>query len=303
MKSKLLTIVIPVHNTDLTKLRRCLKSIPDHPDVFVDIYDDYTTSYCTELEISKMIKEDESLKHLYKEGNGFIRSEVNIGLGAIRNSAIKRLYEESSDNKYIMFLDSDDEVVLDNEVINFIKSHDNSDIISFGINLIDENNNVYYEHCEKYLRQSMIPYFATSNIYDINFLYEENIKFDDSRMIFEDIIFTVDLWTMALTKNVVYTTSKDVIYNYYLNGESLTRNDKYLTQADHLDHWVEWIISRFSELDEDQKNWLKPYYFNRVRYEKAKSLELRMKANGDINKYKELLSYLKPHRIDSILPD
>lgn len=304
MKSKLLTIVIPVHNTDLTKLKRCLKSIPDHPDVFVDIYDDYTTSYCTELEVSKMIKEDESLKHLYKEGNGFIRSEVNIGLGAIRNSAIKRLYEESSDNKYIMFLDSDDEVILDSETIDELKyyAEDNREVVLYGIDLISESG-ICHESCKKYYDQFMIPYFVTPNIYSVSYLYENDIVFDDSKMIFEDIIFTVKLWTKLLTsKNSIVFRNK-VIYNYHLEGESLTRNDKKLKMADHLDHWVKWIQDEYSKLDDFLKYDVKIYYYNRIRYEKIKSLSLRMEANGDIEKYAELLNYLKPYKIDSVLPD
>lgn len=304
---KLLTIVIPVYNTDLTKLERCLKSIPNHPDIYVDIYDDCSTKYCTESEISRIIKKNENLRHLYKEGNGYIKANENIGLGAIRNRSIERLYKENSNNRFVLFLDSDDEVSITEEIINTLKALDkNYKVIGFGIDLIS-GSNVYHEHNKKFLTQNMIPYFITSNIYDVEFLYKNNIKFDESRRIFEDIMFSINLWTKLSetrkpepeNENLIFSNS--VIYKYYLEGESLTRNDKYATMIRDLNYWVEWIQDRYSSLSNESKDNLKSYYFNRIRYEKIKSLELEMKLNGDIDKYKDIIDYLKPHKIDNVL--
>lgn len=116
MNNKVLTIIIPIFNTKLEYLERCLLSIPNDPRVAVYIYDDYSTDYCVELEIKNIIdKHHDQLHHLYKDGNKFIQLDENMGLGFVRNRSIKDAKEFES--KYIMFLDSDDEVRLSKEII------------------------------------------------------------------------------------------------------------------------------------------------------------------------------------------
>lgn len=299
---KLLTIVVPVYNTDLDKLKRCLKSIPDHPDVFVDIYNDCSTEYSAEAEIYDMIRSDESLGHLMKPGNGVISMRYNSGLGAVRNRSIKRLYDSEDECKFIMFLDSDDEVTITDEMINLLRGNLSSPLISFGIELIDKSGR-HYEHCDKYLDQYMIPYFATSSIYNIDFLYKCSITFDESRRIFEDVMFTVDLWTMILTTSWKhsYISSKDTIYLYHLEGESLTRNDKRRRMINDLTYWVKWIQDRYKYLTDKDKLVMKPYYFNRIQYEVIKALSMEVIDHGDSWIYKSYLDMIKPYNIDKVL--
>lgn len=301
---KLLTIVVPVYNTDLDKLRRCLKSIPNHPDVFIEIYNDCSTEYSVEAEVHDLIKSDKSLGHLMKPGNGIVSLKNNIGLGAVRNKSIERLANSNDNCKFVLFLDSDDEVTITNEIIDLLSKNTKAPLLSFGIELIDKSG-THYEHCDKYLNQCMIPYFATSSIYNVEFLYKCGITFDESRRIFEDIMFTVDLWSMILTTpwKDSYISSSDTIYLYHLEGESLTRNDKKQKMIDDLRHWVDWIRCRYEYLSPNNKVVMKPYYFNRIRYEVTKILSMEMEINKDLDKYKDLLDYIKPYSINKVLID
>lgn len=304
MNNTLITIVVPVYNTDLDKLERCLKSIPDHSNVRVRIYDDCSTKYNAEFEISRIINNNSSLSHLYKEGNKFIRLNSNKGLGFVRNQSIKDLYDES---EYVIFLDSDDEVSLSEDEINKILSDSNKGILArfYNIELISDSK-VSIEGYNKYLGQKMIPYFITPAVYNVRYLSDNNILFDESRRTFEDIQFSVKLWTNIISSCTDYNklisiSDNTVIYKYHLEGESLTRNDNLNKMSDDLYYWINWIKLYYNDLHESSKESIKPYLFNRIRYESLKIMSMKMKVNNDLYKYSDLVDMMKPYNIDNVM--
>lgn len=305
MSESSLTIVIPVHNTDPKLLERCLKSIPDDNRIHLAIYDDFSDQ--DGYDVAKLIKSmSVRLPYLLNKRNRLTRLTENIGLGAVRNRAIK---ESSTD--YIMFLDSDDSIESENltKVLDSLKDDlvGSYNVIEGNINLI-QGKSSYVETNDKFLSQRMIPYFITPNIYRIEFLKSNKIYFDESKRVFEDIMFSVKLWSV-LIPNIVYGISEilvtdQVLYNYYLDNPSLTRvDDKERLLRLHDDHmyWVDWMKDYFNSLDDVTKYQLKVYYFNRIRYEVEKALEDKLEYDGLLNSFKSYLNYLKPYRIDKVL--
>lgn len=307
--SNRITIVIPVYNTDLSKLERCIRSIPNHDSVYVSIYDDCSTKYIVSDELKKILNSDPSLDYLFKKGNKIIRLDENKGLGAVRNKAIIDLYNSGFGESYVIFLDSDDELTLSYNIIDYVLKMDN-EAYSYGISLISKCGEcTNLEYSEKYLNQSMIPYLVTSTIYKVRVLVNEGILFDESRRVFEDIPFSIKFWSYMLSYHddkywdgINCYCHRTSIYNYYLDGESLTRTDKKLRLIDDLSYWIEWIKYYYNSIsDEYQSNKLKPYLFNRIRYEAVKLLSMEMEVNDDLDRYSEILRLLKPYHIDSIL--
>lgn len=294
-----LTIVIPIYNTKKSLIKRCLKSIPDDERVSVYIYDDFSTEIDDiELLIHDII-EEENLKFLYNDKNKLCQLDKNIGLGAIRNKSIR-----DTKSKYIMFLDSDDTINTDSLLKELDKLKD-EDILLGSIKLTNESKNFEsIETSSKFFDQKMIPYFVTPNIYKRKVLLNNLIFFDESRLTFEDIPFSIKLWSIILCKFLSIRITEEVLYNYYLDDPSLTRTDskdKLLNLHNTLIYWIEWIINYYSKLEYRDKGIVKTYFFNRIKYESIKSIELKMKYDGIYEDYKNLLNFTKPYRIDSVL--
>lgn len=305
---KLLRIVIPVYNTKLELLERCLESLSRfmNDGISITIYDDCSTKYDVRYQVEKLISNNEKLKYFHNHGNTIIRLDENMGLGFIRNKAIKDAYDEGV--KWIVFLDSDDELDLGVIDFNTLKDSTNQWIISYNINLITKDS-VITESCQKYLSQMMIPYFTTSNIYLVEYLYSNGIYYDESRRVFEDIMFSMKLWSTLLGSEKYdgdqLLVVDSVLYKYHLDhDDSLTRNEKYDELISDLEYWIEWIRSYYHLLKFDNPilhSLIKSFIFNRIRYEAVKILDMKMKVNGDKYKYSDTLNLLKPYNIDKIL--
>lgn len=71
---------------------------------------------------------------------------------------------------------------------------------------------------------------------------------------------------------------------------------------DDLLYWVEWIQNKYKYLLSKDQLEIKPYYFNRIRYEITKALSMEMEDHNDLGIYKSYLDVLKPYNINKILP-
>jgi hypothetical protein len=298
-----LAVVVPVYNTDLVKLRRCLSSIPDDKHIIVRIYDDCSTSYDLAEELKIMSDETPLLSYVNSDRCKLVKMKTNMGLGFVRNTSVKDLYDSGYKDDYVVFLDSDDELDLINhyDKIQYLLDNRNYNVLSYGIDLICDGV-VSKENSEKFISQMMIPYLITPNIYKIKFLVDNSIVFDESRRTFEDIPFSVKLWSLIIAEDLEVLYSDKTIYKYYLEGESLTRNDKKKKLMEDLKYWVEWIRIYFSHINSPcNANKLRGFLFNRIRYEEVKILTMRMELDGTLPRYKKYLNYLKPYNIDNIL--
>jgi hypothetical protein len=95
------------------------------------------------------------------------------------------------------------------------------------------------------------------------------------------------------------------LYNYYLQGNSLTRTDKdkYLVLSDTLRYWIDWIVDYFNSLKYPRffKDSIKTYIINRIKYEATKSLELKLKYNHSNDDYSLYFDRLKTYKLNNLL--
>jgi glycosyltransferase involved in cell wall biosynthesis len=103
----LISFIIPVFNTDLTFLKKCINSIisQNSKDIEIIIIDDFSNS-----KIAKFLK---NLKNKYNFVKIF-RNKTNQGVSYSRNIGIKL-----STGRYISFIDSDDYILAN--TIKYIK--------------------------------------------------------------------------------------------------------------------------------------------------------------------------------------
>lgn len=290
-----LTVAIPVYNTNIDLVERAINSVPK--ESFIVLIDDCSDKYNLSESLNK-----ERYNHV-----GIIRLSKNIGLGAVRNFVINECKSE-----WIMFLDSDD--TLNTELVsNCIKSHINDprfDIICGDINLITDDK-IIAQKVEFPEVSRIIPYFTTSNIYRTNYLRSNNIYYDESRKVYEDIPFSIKLWTDLYYKSYNNKMSLRALkinyplYNYYLQGNSLTRTDKdkYLVLSDTLRYWIDWIVDYFNSLKYPRffKDSIKTYIINRIKYEATKSLELKLKYDHSNDDYSLYFDRLKTYKLNNLL--
>lgn len=290
-----LTVAIPVYNTDIDLVERAINSVPK--ESFIVLIDDCSDKY----DLNNIINKDK-YSHV-----GIIRLSRNIGLGAVRNFVINECKSE-----WIMFLDSDD--TLNTEVIlDCIKGHINDsrfDIICGDINLITDKE-VLTQKVELPEISNIIPYFTTSNIYRTDYLRSNSLYYDDSRRVYEDISFSIKLWIDLYYKSYNNMLPLRVLkinhplYNYYLQGNSLTRTskDKYLILSDTLKYWIDWIIEYFNNLKYPEffKSTIKNYIINRIKYESTKSLELKLKYDHSDDDYSLYFDRLKTYKLNNLL--
>lgn len=317
MESKLnesltLTIVIPVYNTKPELLRRALLSVPNNENIGVVIYDDGSTEYDYTEIIRDWLENDPGFSWMNSDRFLINRLLDNIGLGAVRNKSIQDI-----NSRYIMFLDSDDTLFLDdlNSIITSLsKSSDDFDVIHLGISLRYKNESGESEYKVEYWddfveKRLMIPYFTTSNIYKPEFLRNYDIYYSEERRVFEDIMFSIKLF---YTEYIMNEGKRSVnwripIYSYYLEGDSLTRTDKLSNLLDDLLYWIESIKNFYKQVSSLGVNKFlvetkfKPLLFNRIRYEVVKALGMKLKLDGVYDEYCCYLDQLKPYKMDEIL--
>lgn len=287
----LLTIVIPVYNTDISLVRRAINSVPKIDKINILLIDDCSTSY-----------------DLYTElGNEYniIRLSENKGLGYVRNYSI-----DNCSTKWIMFLDSDDEINTEN--IFKLFTEDISKLVNNRFSAIKGYIDLINDKCtvtDKVISESFIPYFTTPMIYEVKYLRENNIRYDESRRVYEDIPFSVKLWTSLnrdFYENKSYRISSTMtsLYKYYLQGQSLTRTDrdKYLLLSDTLQYWIDWIINYYKSMEDTGfKEFIRSNFINRIKYEATKSLELRLKYDYPDSDYNEYFDKLKTYKLNNLL--
>ena len=230
----MIDIIIPVYNTPIIDLERCLNSIINQT------YNDYKV-YIIDDGSNDNIKN--YLDDYVKDKDNFIVKHINNnGVSNARNVGI-----EISNSKYITFIDADD--TIENnfllEAYELIENN-NLDIIIGGYNEIKNNNIVrtrlslpglhIYEgktidnFFEKLLTSKTnesnkeIGDCPTGRIYTRLFKRTSigNLRFDTNTHMSEDTLFMIDYTYRAKRIGIV----DRIWYNYYINNYSISRGTK-----------------------------------------------------------------------------
>ena len=278
----MIDIIIPVYNTPLNDLERCLNSILNqtYKKYKVYIIDD-GSNYETKSFLDEYVKD---------KSNFLVKHIINSGVSNARNVGI-----DISNNKYITFVDSDDTLEKDflKESFKLIENN-NLDLIIGGYNEIrnnqvsktrlclpglhiynESNLNLFFEkllssRTNKYNKE--IGDCPTGRIYTRLFRRESigNLKFDINVHISEDTLFMIDY----MHNNPIIGIVDKVWYNYYINNYSISNS----TNKDKLINNINDFILEIDKRKKNEKdNRIKEAY--QVRVNKAKeyidSMELK----------------------------
>jgi glycosyltransferase involved in cell wall biosynthesis len=221
MDSKIdISIIIPVYNTELFKLKRCLESVKNFEVLEKSInkkceviaIDDGSDSYIEDF-FKKYIKENKEFFSYYKKNNGGVSSARNMGI-------------DNAKGEYICFVDSDDEMLFDNPLS--ISDFSKYDLILTDLIYITNNNSEVWNAVEN-------DSGAVNNISLINkitldgktngpvcklirlsFIKRYDIRFNEKIMSGEDLLFLVNI---LMHNPLTYYLNK-ITYKYYFDSNT-----------------------------------------------------------------------------------
>ncbi len=207
------SVIIPLFNIPIDIFEKCLKSCDGYDNIEVIVIDDG----------SKI-----DYKNLISKYNVKYIKTKNHGISTARNIGISM-----SKGEYITLLDSDDEIILNNNIIDNLKSNDI--ILTRSYMLKDElipNNYRLNSSCfldSKVLKRDMFllgdrtiervePVW--SKFYRKDFLLRKNLKFNEKLRRSEDVIFNYEAYTQAES---IYHLN-EFGYIYRATNNSVTRS-------------------------------------------------------------------------------
>lgn len=216
------TIAIPVYNVE-KYIKRALLSALNQTFESIEflLIDDRGSDN------SMAIAMDVAKNHQRGKDIRVIDHGVNIGLGAVRNTAI-----ENAKGEYLYFLDSDDDITPD--CISILYKH----MIEYPVDFIAASheimssegclkeqiiykNHIIYDDgifsvAKAYYRDGIhINVYAWNKLYNLNFLRKNNIRC--SHLTYEDILFTYEVILNARSCQLI----SDVFYCYYEMDNSI----------------------------------------------------------------------------------
>lgn len=253
----MIDIIIPVYNTPLKDLERCLNSIYKQPfkEYIAYIIDDGSN------EETKIF-----LDNYIKNKNNFIVKHIkNNGVSNARNYGIN-----ISNNKYITFVDSDDTITENflKEAYEIIEKYD-LDLVIGGYNEIKNNqiakvrlslpgihiyeNDTIINFFEKLLSgktndtNKEINNCPTGRIYTRIFKRNSinKLRFNTSIRMSEDTLFMIDYTKQANKIGIV----DKVWYNYYINEYSISNGTKKEQLITNIEEFIQEIIIRYNNED------------------------------------------------------
>jgi glycosyltransferase involved in cell wall biosynthesis len=251
----MIDIIIPVYNTPLSDLERCLQSILNQTssNYIVHIIDDGSNE-----ETKKYLDE------FVNDKNKFAVTHIqNGGVSNARNVGI-----EISNNEYLAFVDADDTVEPNfiKEAYRLIKDN-NLDIIIGGYNEIKNNqitrvrqsvpglhifeDNTIINFFEKLLTSKtnetnqVIGDCPTGRIYTRVFKRRslDNLRFNTNIKMSEDTLFMIDY--MNKVKRIGVTSN--IWYNYYINEYSISNGTKKEKMINNIQGFIDEIVKRFNQ--------------------------------------------------------
>lgn len=246
-KSKLYTpiisVIIPIYNAEKC-LHRCINSIINQTfyNIEIILIDDGSPDHCSDIcdEYSKI---DARIKVIHKQ---------NAGVSSARNTGLNHALGE-----YIMFCDADDYVapnwceILYNQILNTPNAWIVSNIATVRDNkiFITQNRlNSDFKLSYHDIFASSLSAYTVNKIYNKSILFENNIFFDESRKIGEDVLFNINYYLHC--DSIIYL--KEPLYYYCLNSQSAS--NKY--QPNQFELNLELFSARLKVI---QKNELEPF--------------------------------------------
>lgn len=266
----MIDIIVPVYNTPIKDLERCLNSVimQTASNYMVYIIDDGSNNK-TKTYLDNYVKD---------KNNFFVKHIENGGVSNARNVGI-----DISSSEYIAFLDSDDTLTTNfiEEAYKLIKDND-LDLIIGGYNEIKNNQitrvRLSMPGLHIYEDKTLINFFEkllssktnetnkeigdcpTGRIYTRLFKRSslDDLRFDVNIKMSEDTLFMIDYMNYVNKIGVV----DKVWYNYYINEYSISNG----TKKDKLIKNIEGFINEITKRRDEESNLkIKNAYEERIK--------------------------------------
>lgn len=184
-----LSIIIPIYNTEIAKLKRCFESVKRIQTTFYEclLVDDGSMEEI-KVFLSEYAQHTPCFRYIRKD-NGGVSSSRNLGIDKTRG-------------KYICFVDSDDEIVPEAYGV-FLSRENDSDLIFSDLLLIDRDKKARWKACdskeityEKMLRRVLVNGKVNGpccKFIKREFLCRTGIRFHEDMVTAEDLMFLLDM--------------------------------------------------------------------------------------------------------------
>ena len=246
MKEKLISIVVPIYNCSKF-LDVCINSLinQDYKNLEIILVNDGSKDNSLEI-CKKYEKSDNRIKIIDKE-NGGVSSARNAGLTVAQGDYILFVdADDFLDNRYVSTLyniaiDNDNNVMIMCKVKKFESEEEVNGLVETlsNKNIIYKNNELFKLYIDKLLNP---PY---CKLYNRLTIVNNNIKFDESLSLGEDLLFNLE-YIKFIDKAIV---SCNYLYNYRVgNSNSLSRK-YYSNMLEIQDILCSKFRSNFSTVD------------------------------------------------------
>lgn len=278
-----ISIIIPVYNTDFNAFKRCIDSILKINDKMYEVIIIDDGSYeKNSITYKEYVESKENIRY-YRT--------INKGVSSARNLGIKK-----SSGKYVLFVDSDDELVPEN--IDWDLLEKDYDFIIYDYNLIKSKkivkvkemniNNITELKCIDVLKEYIISdkfYSPFSKFIKKDFLLKYNIQYKIDMINGEDAIFNLDI----LCNNPKLFYVNNSIYNYYytpLNYVNRIKNNFDRTLNDYFYKYDRKnIVIENMSIDKSTIAIIQNKAVNQVFLVSMICLDLNMKKSKEISDY------------------
>lgn len=300
MEEKILSIIIPVYNAEKyikNILHKLDKQITDKIEVL--LIDDGSKD--KSLEICQ--------SYANSSNNFKVSHQQNSGASAARNRGI-----ELAKGRYIVFIDSDDDITNDYiKTVCDLCDNTNADIIQLDSYIVKNGNEKYVavgleegvhdvdHYCKFVLKQTTNP--PWNKIYKNDIIKKNKVYFDVNMVMGEDISFILEFLKYI---NSAYVCNC-AIYKYMQNSEGLCSNvtEEYLSDLDILYSKMESFI-KYKKLEVDAYEIMNESMLRSVFRAVGLAVEngsSKKEIRGNIkesNNLKKLLLYHYDNKMDSI---
>jgi len=223
-ENKLVSIIIPLWNTEIETFKRCLNSIckQDYKNIEVIVIDDHS-----DINYNNTIRfYSQSLNIKY------FRFDFNFGPGLARKKGL-----ELAEGEYITFIDSDDELY-DNTSIKVLYKEIKAD------NTLNMVSGLAFEELKdgSTIKREKNFIWVFGKLFKRSFLISNNITFNSTRAN-EDNAFTT-LFRMLTDK---YKFLDKVVYIWHYNETSITRKNGHEYYFWSIEYYVKNMIWVYDE--------------------------------------------------------
>lgn len=193
------SVIVPIYNAE-PYLAQCIESLlhQTHRDLQIILVNDGSTDHS--LAIAERYAHADSRIELY--------TQPDLGQSVARNNGMLH-----ATGDYISFVDSDDYIDTDFYEQMLRVCHADTDMVQIGYRRVQDGK-ILTEQCPRTIHRFTSP---CMRLYRRDLLTRHHLTFAQG-MIYEDVIFSIDLWGMRPNCQMLHYTG----YNYRLNPHSTT---------------------------------------------------------------------------------